>query len=71
MLEDGQYDAMVVDAHEAGGVLHLELTVLAGPHKGEVVSLRGSAGRGEPLELLGLPATITVTDGSPALRMES
>lgn len=70
MLEDGQYDAIVVDAHEADGVLHIELTVLGGSHRGDVFSLRGPASGREPLDLLGVPGTITVTDGSPALDLE-
>ena len=71
MLEDGRYDAIVFDADEAAdGPLTVELTILAGEHKGEVVSLRTDSWKGDPLELLGIPATITVRDGEPAVTFE-
>jgi hypothetical protein len=68
-LPDGTYDAIVVDAHERdGGAVALELTVLAGPHKGEVVEVRGpSSEAAEPYEHLGVPATLTVADGRPTV----
>jgi len=70
-LPDGTYDAIVVDAEEVGAdQVGLELTVLAGPEKGRVVEMRGPRGRHDPLDLLGVPATITVTDGTPILRLE-
>ena len=74
MLEDGTYDAVIVDAAETeagSGVLHVELTVIAGPHIGEVVSVRGRFDVADPIELLGLPATIVVTDGRPDVRVEA
>jgi hypothetical protein len=70
-LPDGTYDAIVVDADEVDdATTTLELTVLAGPHKGQVVELRGPRGDHDPIDLLGLPATITVTDGRPRVRLE-
>ena len=70
-LPDGTYDAIVVDADDVGdGVTSLELTVLAGPHKGEVLELRGPAGDHDPIDLLGVPATVTVADGRPTIRLE-
>ena len=39
-LADGTYDALVVDAEESGnGAMGVELTIVAGPAKGEVVTL--------------------------------
>lgn len=71
MLDDGTYDAVVVDADEAeGGGIHIELTVVAGPAKGEVVALVGHGLAGDPLDLLGVPGTITVEGGTPSLRLE-
>lgn len=71
VLDDGTYDALVVDATEAeGGAISIELTVIAGPAKGEVVTLLGHGLRADPLDLLGVPGTITVTDGTPSLRLE-
>lgn len=71
-LADGSYDALVMDASVGDdGSIGVEITILAGPAKGEVVSLR-TAGLGDtdPLDLLGVPATLTVRDGVPTLRLE-
>lgn len=66
MLPDGSYDAIVVDA-EPG---RLELTILAGEHKGEVVGLRSPDLDADPAMLLGIPATLTVTGGVPKVALE-
>jgi hypothetical protein len=72
VLEDGTYDAIVFDVDDTAGgdALIVELTVLAGPHKGEVVSLRASDWSGDALDLLGMPATLTVVAGEPTVRFE-
>jgi hypothetical protein len=71
VLEDGSYDAIVFDADEdADGGIAVELTILDGEHKGEVVPLRTDDWGGDALDLLGVPATITVTDGRPSVRFE-
>ncbi|MEZ5142287.1 MAG: hypothetical protein R2726_07165 [Acidimicrobiales bacterium] len=74
MLDDGTYDAFVVDAHVLGEgserETHLELTVTDGAHKGEVVEITGRGLRGDELDLLGMPATITVVDGVPRVRID-
>jgi hypothetical protein len=71
VLEDGTYDALVFDAedHPEGGI-SVELTILAGAHKGEVVSLVSHDWDGDSLDLLGIPATLTVTDGRPQVDFE-
>jgi hypothetical protein len=71
VLEDGTYDALVFDAddHPDGGVA-VELTVLAGEHKGEVVSIVSRDWDGDALDLLGIPATLTVADGEPRVVFE-
>ena len=73
-LPDGAYDAVVVDATEgADGTVGVDLTIVAGPAKGEVVSLRTAALPGDspdPLDLLGVPATLTVAGGVPSVRFE-
>ena len=74
MLEDGTYDAVIVDADETepgSGVLHVELTIVAGERIGEIVSVRGPFEVADPIELLGLPATIVVADGRPDVRVEA
>lgn len=71
MLDDGTYDALVFDADETdAGVVTVELTILAGEHKGAVVSLQAPGWDGDALDLLGIPATITVVDGVPSVRFE-
>ncbi len=71
MLTDGTYDAMVVDASEAdGGAIVLELTVLAGAHKGEMIALTATGLGRDALDLLAVPATLTVVDGVPRVRLE-
>lgn len=70
-LADGAYDALVVEAEATGGgAARVELTIVAGPAKGEVVALRAEGLRGDPLDLLGLPATITVRGGVPSVAFE-
>jgi hypothetical protein len=70
-LPDGSYDAIVVDAEDlADDEIGLELTVLAGPEKGRVVEMRGPRTGHDAIDLLGVPATITVIDGTPRLRLE-
>jgi hypothetical protein len=73
VLDDGTYDALVVDAtpRDEGG-LSIELTIVAGAAKGEVVTVVAQrlAGDPDPLDLLGIPATLTVADGAPSLRLE-
>lgn len=73
MLADGTYDALVFDAEASGdgkGV-SVDLTILAGEHKGDVVSLHATDWSSDPMDLLGVPATITVTGGEPSVRFEA
>ena len=71
MLTDGRYDVFVVDAVADGpAALRLEVTVLEGEHKGEVVSVRAEGLACDELEALGLPGTLTVADGEPTLVLE-
>lgn len=71
MLADGTYDALVVEAttRDDGGV-SIDLTVVAGPAKGEVVTIVARWLPGDPIDLLGVPATLTVAEGAPSLRLE-
>jgi hypothetical protein len=71
VLADGTYDAMVVEveAGEDGGVA-FDLAIMAGAHKGEVVRVVDHASAGEPLDLLGIPAVLTVAGGEPSVSFE-
>jgi hypothetical protein len=69
VLGDGTYEAIVVDVDEAqGGTVALSLTITDGPHKGEVVDVRATGLTGDPIGLLGLPATLDVREGRPTVR---
>lgn len=71
MIDDGRYDAFVVDAALGdGGELLIDLTILAGPHKGEVLQVQAEGLDGDLLDLLGTPATLTVSDGRPDLQLD-
>jgi hypothetical protein len=71
VLDDGTYDALVFDADEAdGGGVAVELTILAGAHKGAVVSVVSHDWEGDALDLLGIPATLVVTEGRPQVTFE-
>ncbi len=70
MLPDGSYDAVVVDATPADDHVRVELALSTGPNKGEVVAVRGRFAVSDPIELLGLPATLTVREGEPSVTVE-
>ena len=73
MLADGTYDVIVVDAVTTTGEpdeLHLDVTILAGAHKGEVVPIRVSGLGVDEVDALGLPGTLTVRDGAPSLTID-
>ena len=71
MLPDGTYDVFVVDAAAGGpGGLRLEVTILAGEQKGEVVAVHAGGLAIDELDALGLPGTLTVVGGEPSLVLE-
>jgi len=71
VLPDGTYDAFVVDATEHGDVMELALTITSGEHKGEVLTINATGLPGSDIDLLGLPATLTVTAGNPTVRIDT
>jgi hypothetical protein len=74
VLDDGTYDAIVVDAREiegeAGDAVVLELTITAGPHKGEIVTVHAEHLALTAIDVLGLPGDLIVTDGAPRLVLQ-
>src|SRR3954465_13557103 len=66
-LDDGSYDVLVVDASVDGDAIAIaiELTIVAGAHKGDVVAVRATGLGVDELELLGLPGTLHVENGVP------
>ena len=74
MLADGTYDAIVVDATDVDGGnagVRLELTIVVGPHKGDVVAVRAEHLAMTAVETLGLPARLVVTDQRPEVVLET
>lgn len=74
-LADGEYPTFVVDVEEgvddAGTALHhLAVTILSGPHKGEVVEIAARGLDGTFVDLIGMPSTLTVTDGTPTITID-
>lgn len=74
-LDDGEHDVFVVDAADVrrgdGSVgTRLELTLTTGPDKGRVVTVESAQHLGDELDLLGMPATLTVVAGVPSVRID-
>ena len=72
MLPDGTYDVFVVDAQAIGpgDRLRLDLTILAGEQRGEVVTMQAEGLGVDELDALGTPGTLTVAGGQPSLVLE-
>lgn len=73
VIPDGSYDVFVVDVAPLEGDApgwQLELTILAGDHKGEVVTVNAAGMSGDELDLIGMPGTLTVTEGAPTFRVD-
>lgn len=70
-LDDGTYDVFVVDATDTDdGGTALELTITTGEHKGRVVALASASPLGDPIDLLGMPATLSVAMGVPSVTID-
>jgi hypothetical protein len=70
VLTDGTYDAIVVDAERVEAGVRLELAITTGLHKGEVVAVRASHVTMDPVDVLGIPARIVVTNNTPRVELE-
>jgi hypothetical protein len=64
-LPDGAYDVLVVDATAQGDALAIEITIISGEHKGELVALRAHGLHVDEIDLLGMPGTLHVEDAVP------
>jgi hypothetical protein len=77
MIPDGSYDVFVVDATPIDGpagaepAWHLDLTILAGDRKGDVVGVRADGLTGNEFDLIGMPGTLTVENGEPAFALDT
>jgi hypothetical protein len=70
-LPDGTYDVLVVDATADGDALAIEITIIGGDHKGDVVSVRATGLGVDELDLLGMPGTLHVVDGAPRFTVDT
>jgi len=73
MLDDGTYDAFIVDAREDEEVfraMSIELTITSGARKGEVITVRAMNVQRDAIALIGLPATLRVANGEPHLTID-
>jgi hypothetical protein len=83
MLDDGSYDAFVVDAEAVDDDAHapsgasrvaLDMTITAGEHKGEhvrTIATRDALrlGSRDTIELFGWPCTLHVENGVPRIEL--
>lgn len=75
VLPDGRYDAFIVDVSE----LHsegadrwsLDLTIVSGDQKGNVVSVSAQGLQASEMELIGMPATLVVDNGVPSVSVDN
>lgn len=70
VLPDGRYDAFIVDITVRGTAATLELTIVAGAHKGEIVTITSEGLTTDEIELLGMPATLFVENGVPRVTID-
>jgi hypothetical protein len=72
-IPDGDYDVLVVDVEAGEGETHsprIDLVIVSGERKGEVVSVRAGGLARDTTEILGLPATLRVASGVPHLVLD-
>lgn len=73
-LPDGDYDVFVIGAEDlptdGGETTVLELTITSGEHRSMTFALTAPVRLGEPVELIGMPATLTVSAGVPSVRID-
>lgn len=71
VLPDGAYEALVVDAAELDdGAVALDVTLLDGPRKGALVTVRARGLGVDALDLLALPCMLVVADGNPCVTLD-
>ncbi len=69
-LPDGSYEAIVVEVSPVPeGGARLELALLSGAHKGDVVHVRSPGLDPDDLSVLGAAARVTVVAGIPGVRL--
>lgn len=70
-MPDGHYDVFIIDAAMLDETtMRVELALVTGDDKGDVIAIRGPRLAPDPVALLGLPGTLVVVDGVPTLRVD-
>ena len=69
-LGDGAYEVLVVEASADGDAFVIELTIISGDHKGDVVGVRAAGLVVDELDLLGLPGMLHVENGVPHFELD-
>ncbi len=70
-MPDARYDVFIVDAETIDETtMRVELALVSGDDKGDVIAMRGPHLARDPIDLLGLPGTLIVRDGVPRLEVE-
>lgn len=71
-MPDGRYDVFIVDAETIDeSTMRVEIAMVSGDDKGDVIALRGPHLARDPIDLLGLPGTLVVRDGVPRLEVDA
>jgi hypothetical protein len=74
-VPDGRYDVFIVDAEphpdDPNNVVNVEITIVSGEFKGEVIKLGANGISGSDVDLMGMPAVLTVSGGAPLLTVEA
>ncbi len=70
-LPDGEYPSFVIDVEDhPDGRRGVELTIVSGEHKGEVLTVVASGIEGDFTDLIGMPATLVVAGGEPRVTID-
>jgi len=73
-VPDGVYDVFIVDAtprpDDETRVSRLDIAIVAGEHKGAAFGLNVSDILGSDIDLMGMPATLTVRNGVPVVTLD-
>jgi hypothetical protein len=75
-LPDGRYEVIVLDVEDDPTAVDppddrpVQVTILTGEHKGEVVDLVAHGLVGDPLDLLAAPGVLHVEHGTPRLTLD-
>src|SRR5258708_39807263 len=68
MMDYGTYDVIVVEEKEKDDqLIQIEFAITSGARRGEMIAVTTKRLARPPLDLLGTPATLFVSDGAPRI----